>query len=122
MERQILFDPNPTTASVPYAAKDKVIQLVPKDGTLAECRAVMMAKVSKCSGLFITMSRINHDCMGNSNHYFNTRRGVKILVASKRISRGEEYFRTLQASCPPNANDSSTTIPVHLYLLHLSRF
>lgn len=46
MERQILFDPNPTTASFPYAAKDKVIQLVPKDVTLAECRAVMMAKVS----------------------------------------------------------------------------
>ena len=101
MERPILFNPNATTVAVPDTAKDKVNDLVPKDGSLAQTIARNSMSCSDdggSSGLFITMSRVNHDCMGNSNHYFNTRRGVKILVASKRISRGEEITFSYGAS------------------------
>jgi hypothetical protein len=42
------------------------------------------------SGLFITMSRVNHDCRGNTDHYFIDKHKVKILVAGKPILAGEE--------------------------------
>jgi hypothetical protein len=42
------------------------------------------------SGLFITMSRVNHDCIGNSEHYYSNHVGVKILVATCEIKAGDE--------------------------------
>eukprot|EP00978_Attheya_sp_CCMP212_P019254 scaffold53688_cov55-Attheya_sp.AAC.1 len=42
------------------------------------------------AGLFLTLSRINHHCLGNSDHQFLAHRGVKILVASCGIQKGEE--------------------------------
>eukprot|EP00919_Chromeraceae_sp_WS-2016_P044656 GHVR01106561.1.p1 GENE.GHVR01106561.1~~GHVR01106561.1.p1 ORF type:complete len:204 (+),score=35.78 GHVR01106561.1:444-1055(+) len=41
-------------------------------------------------GLFVTMSRVNHDCIGNSDHYYSARLGVKLLIAKKTINEGEE--------------------------------
>jgi hypothetical protein len=85
MERQILFDPNPTTASVPYAAKDKVNQLVPKDGTLAECRAVMMAKVSKCSAF-------SSPCPASTTTAWAIATITSILVEVSRFSWHQNEF------------------------------
>jgi len=44
------------------------------------------------SGLFLTLSRINHDCQGNAEHQFMEHRGVKILVASRPIQKDEQIF------------------------------
>jgi len=42
------------------------------------------------TGLFITMSRVNHACLANAVHYYHEDSGVKILVASRHIAAGEE--------------------------------
>jgi MYND finger/SET domain len=47
-------------------------------------------EVNHVQGLFLVMSRINHDCIGNSSHQFMWNRGVKILVANHSIKVGEE--------------------------------
>lgn len=41
-------------------------------------------------GLFLNLSRINHDCLGNAEHMYLEHRGVKILVACRPIATGEE--------------------------------
>jgi MYND finger/SET domain len=41
-------------------------------------------------GLFLNLSRINHDCLGNTEHMYLENRGVKILVACRLIAAGEE--------------------------------
>lgn len=42
------------------------------------------------SGLFLHMSRVNHDCIGNSAHFYVEKHQVKILVAARAIQAGEE--------------------------------
>lgn len=42
------------------------------------------------TGLFINFSRINHDCVGNSAHFYESDLGLKLLVASDTISAGKE--------------------------------
>jgi hypothetical protein len=42
------------------------------------------------TGLFATMSRVDHHCMGNADHKYLENRDVKILVASRNIQEGEE--------------------------------
>jgi len=50
------------------------------------------------AGLFLTFSRVNHDCVGNSDHYFDHQHGVEVLVANTEIAAGTEitfpYTRT----------------------------
>jgi MYND finger/SET domain len=41
-------------------------------------------------GLFLNLSRINHDCLGNAEHMYLEHRGVKTLVACRPIAAGEE--------------------------------
>lgn len=52
------------------------------------------------AGLFINFSRVNHDCIGNTLHYYDRKRGVEILVANHCIPSGSEitfsYVGTLQ--------------------------
>lgn len=42
------------------------------------------------SAIFTLMSRVNHDCVGNSDHVYEDDRAVMILVANKDINTGEE--------------------------------
>jgi hypothetical protein len=44
----------------------------------------------KGSGLFVHFSRVNHDCIGNSAHYYDPKLGLEILVASHDITAGSE--------------------------------
>jgi hypothetical protein len=44
----------------------------------------------KQSGLFVNMSRVNHDCLGNSSHKYVPKHNVMILIANRDIKRGEE--------------------------------
>lgn len=41
-------------------------------------------------GLFLNLSRINHDCLGNTENMYVENRGVKILVACRPIAAREE--------------------------------
>jgi hypothetical protein len=47
-------------------------------------------KVASSSHVFVTMSRINHHCIGNSDHYYIVQHGVKILTACRKIEQNEE--------------------------------
>lgn len=42
------------------------------------------------SGIFVTMSRINHDCIGNCMRYYDHKHRVRRLTASRAIALGEE--------------------------------
>lgn len=52
--------------------------------------AMKCSESGEMSGLFINMSRINHDCLGNSEHFYVENHKVKILLASRDIRAGEE--------------------------------
>ena len=84
---------------IPPSAKPSVIALVPKDGSIQDKfnRNCMSCSDSESegahkheTGLFITMSRINHHCIGNASHLYLDNRSVKILVADQDIKEGEE--------------------------------
>jgi hypothetical protein len=73
-----------------------VFDLYPPDGTVADkCQINGMSTTDDdieggTTGLFIRMSRVNHDCLGNSIHTYLENRNLKILVASRTIEKGEE--------------------------------
>ena len=68
--------------------------LTPADGGLL---AKMLNNQMGCgsdddddSGVFVTMSRINHSCMPNAEHYFSDKDKVKRVFACRDIQAGEE--------------------------------
>uniref|UniRef100_A0A7R9ZGI6 MYND-type domain-containing protein n=1 Tax=Pseudictyota dubia TaxID=2749911 RepID=A0A7R9ZGI6_9STRA len=92
-ERPILRAP--FLQQAPASARDAVAALVPHGGSLEEkigrnSMACDDSADGSNGGLFIIMSRVTHDCLGNSIHHFSDRLQVKILVASKAILAGEE--------------------------------
>lgn len=42
------------------------------------------------TGLFVTMSRMYHECLANADHQYLENRGVKIVVAARSISPGDQ--------------------------------
>lgn len=42
------------------------------------------------SGLFVNFSRINHDCIGNVCHFFESKHNLMVVVANHQISAGSE--------------------------------
>ena len=85
------------SVSIPDSAQLVIEALMPVGGTLLEkLTRNGMACTSheepdgRETGLFVLMSRVNHDCLANADHQFVQHRGVKILVASRAIRRGEE--------------------------------
>ena len=42
------------------------------------------------SGLFVTMSRLNHSCISNTNHWYEPYLKSKVLFACRDIAKGEE--------------------------------
>jgi SET domain len=81
---------------VPQGSELAVATLHPVDGSFEEKfeqNAFSCADSSDADhkqGMFIVMSRVNHDCIGNSTHRYSDRLGVKILVANHKIKAGEE--------------------------------
>jgi MYND finger/SET domain len=81
--------------SIPDSARAAVDALVPLDGAATVLEKVLRNRMSVSdesdqSGLFVTMSRVNHHCEGNSDHRYMEHRGVKLLVARTAIEPGEE--------------------------------
>lgn len=101
MERPILMNPYDFNwDSVPLSARSKVESLAPLDGTLMV--QVLRNSIScgdDSSGIFLTMSKVNHDCLGNSCHLYLENRLVKILVATRAISKGEEILFSYSHKC-----------------------
>jgi hypothetical protein len=50
------------------------------------------------TGLFVTMSRANHSCLGNTTHLYMENRRTKILVASRDIQEGGEITFSYQSN------------------------
>eukprot|EP00919_Chromeraceae_sp_WS-2016_P015014 GHVR01035327.1.p1 GENE.GHVR01035327.1~~GHVR01035327.1.p1 ORF type:complete len:335 (+),score=52.86 GHVR01035327.1:42-1046(+) len=79
--------------SLTSSGKHAVNKLLPIGGSIREkysLNAMSLSFDSSESGLCVTMSRVNHDCKGNCDHYYSYRLGVKILVARRAIMEGEE--------------------------------
>ena len=80
--------------SVPDSAREAIAALVPAGGTFLQklnrnCMACTSDDDDNEGGLFVHMSRANHDCLANADHGYHEHRGVKILVAA-RANKGEE--------------------------------
>ena len=52
------------------------------------------------TGLFIVMSRVNHCCVGQASHWFAGSQCVKLLVAVKSISPGDEITMSYTKTVP----------------------
>jgi hypothetical protein len=66
---------------------------MPVGGSIAEkfdLNAISCNEDGSDGGLFIRMSRVNHNCHANCLHEYISRLKVKILVASRPIAPGEE--------------------------------
>jgi SET domain len=96
-ERPLILSP---TQQVPAAAEAAVEALLPADGSAKEkfmlnnISCTDETELAKMRGLFVTMSRVNHDCIGNCMHHFREDQGLKLLVASREIAAGEEITFT----------------------------
>ena len=58
--------------------------------TGSDCTTTASNEYDTAAGLFLTFSRVNHDCVGNSDHYFDHQHGVEVLVANDTIAMGTE--------------------------------
>ena len=95
---------------IPDSCRNRVAALLPLDGSLQEKldRNTMACtdeqestRGSGESGLFLTLSRINHHCLGNADHQFMAHRGVKLLVAARSIKKGDEITISYLGSYKP---------------------
>jgi hypothetical protein len=90
---EFLDDLSPTIDQVEASAQAAAMALAPENGTFAtkfRTNAIGCGLTSLQPGLFLTMSRINHDCIGNASHIPLEKRRVQILVASRAIANWEE--------------------------------
>jgi SET domain/MYND finger len=80
---------------VESSAQAATLALAPEDGDfVAKFKINCMECREGESGLYITISRINHDCLGNASHTYLKNRGVQVLVARCTIKSGEEITIT----------------------------
>jgi MYND finger/SET domain len=81
----------PTIDQIEASAQPTALALAPENGTFADkFKTNSIGCYNQEPGLFLTMSRINHDCIGNASHMHSENRRVHTLVASRDISSGEE--------------------------------
>jgi len=65
--------------------------MLPYDGSIEQKMSMNAIDVSdEAAGLFLVMAIANHDCIGNADHMYLEDYGVRILVASRKIRKGEE--------------------------------
>jgi hypothetical protein len=79
--------------TVPPASQAAVDQLLPVDGSVEDkinLNSIACDGTGVKGGLFVRMSRVNHHCLGNTEHFFVAKRGVMVLSASFVIKRGQE--------------------------------
>ena len=77
----------------PPASQVAIDQLLPVGGSLEDklhLNSIAYDDKGIEGGLFVRMSRVNHHCLGNTEHPFVAKRGVMVLSASLVIKRGQE--------------------------------
>ena len=52
------------------------------------------------SGLFLNCSRVNHDCIGNSSHYYVPELKLKFIAANHDIPAGSDVTFSYASSVP----------------------
>jgi SET domain len=74
------------------SARPAALALAPEDGDFCTKfrRNSMECANTNEAGLFLTMSRVNHDCLGNAEHCFLENRDMKTIIACRAIACGEE--------------------------------
>ena len=79
-----------------------IMALTPLEGLTVLDRSSFRSKFERnnVGGLHLNFSRVNHDCIGNSHHAFDEKRGVILLVASTTIRKGEEIFYSYTFQTP----------------------
>ena len=65
--------------------------------------AISLGNEDQSSGLFLTIAKVNHSCVGNSEHYYLAEHGVMMLVATADISIGEEVTFSYVHDCTSRA-------------------
>jgi hypothetical protein len=78
---------------VPPASQAAVDQLLPAGGSVLDkisLNSIASDDKGIKGGLFVRMSKVNHHCLGNTEHFFVAKRGVMVLSASFVIKRGQE--------------------------------
>ena len=53
------------------------------------------------AGLFLTMSRLNHSCVPNADHFYDDKSGCKSVVANRDIDAGAEITIAYIDHCKP---------------------
>ncbi len=92
MDRPIDFSKLHESASLMSAA----MALTPMESTslpekfLTNSAALGSEDEEAGSGLFLNFSRVNHDCIGNANHYYTPDQKLKLLVTNHAIPAGSE--------------------------------
>jgi hypothetical protein len=103
------FDVNslPDLDQVPSSSRPAISALLPIGGSIQEkfktngiACTDSSASVQQ-TALFVTMSRVNHCCLGNTSHTYLDDRRVRILVASRDIQEGEEITFSYQGGKNP---------------------
>jgi hypothetical protein len=86
-----LYDKGPTATSLLPHALAEVMKLTPNGGTPADkFRNNHMQISDDSAGLFLTMSRVNHSCFGNSVHVYAEKEEVMVLYAACDIKANTE--------------------------------
>jgi hypothetical protein len=78
---------------VPPVSQAAVDQLLPAGGSVVDkinLNSIASDDKGIKGGLFVRMSKVNHHCLGNTEHFFVAKRGVMVLSASFVIKRGQE--------------------------------
>lgn len=71
--------------------------------------AMGLGDVDGTSGLFLTIAKVNHDCVGNSEHYYLAEHGLMLLVATATIAVGEEITFSCELQAPSNISQICST-------------
>lgn len=76
------------------SVSDALLALVPQGGSFHEKLLLNTVSISDeeggPSGVFVNISRVNHNCIGSSDHYFLEQHNLMLLVASIDIEAGSE--------------------------------
>jgi len=82
-----------TDLNVP-SVRSAILDLMPHDTEDIEAKfslnSIGIGASSNECHIFLNMSRVNHHCTGNADHYYIAEHGVKILTACRAIQAGEE--------------------------------
>lgn len=102
-----VFPVNQVRQSTPLSSvRDAIMSLVPENGKIDDkIDTNCIGLGSAGEGVCIRISRINHACMGNSFHHYDSAHGVVLLISTRDIGVGEEIEMDYTARFDVAAHD-----------------